>query len=144
MAASNLARLFAILRPQDVVVISIRELRRLRVSAYYEFYRIFKDLKMEEVRSHPLMEPFCQDFFDSVIPEEYRDRVFFSKLEDYHSVLGNKLNREITEGLKGAQVRNRRKKKSTKVLVKTGSYHVFPKWFFWIDNFINPVLWQVS
>lgn len=136
MAESNVARLLSILRPQDMIIITTRELRSLRTSAYYEFYRFFKDMPLKEVREHPLMLPFCGHFIETLFRDHW-DRVHFSKLEDFHSVLSEKLGFDLTTALQSTRA-NQRKVGSTEVRVEVNA-PAFPKHLHFLDALLNPI-----
>lgn len=143
VAGSNVRRLLSLLRPQDTVVVTVRNLRDLRVSAYYEFYRIFKELSMQEVSGHPLMKPFTQDFFSALIPAEQSSQFVFSKLEDGHAKLGEVLECDLSLELVRSQSRNKRKGNGDQVVVQDLK-HVFPDWLHWVDSLLNPIMWRLN
>ena len=143
VAESNVRRLLSILRPQDKVVVTVRELRSLRVSAFYEFYRVFHGLPIEEVSRHPLMKPFTLDFFEALIPTDSMSQFVFSRLEDRHAKLGEVLGYDLPDQLLKSRTQNQRMKKGAMVVVKQ-SKKVFPKQLFWMDAILNPVMWRVN
>ena len=143
VAESNIRRLLSILRPQDRVVVTIRELRSLRVSAYYEFYRVFHGLPIKEVSRHPLMKPFSLDFFKAYIPADSMSQFVFSRLEDHHAKLGEVLGYDLPYQLSKSRSQNQRMKKGAMVVVQQ-SKEVFPKQLFWMDALLNPIMWRVN
>lgn len=143
VAESNVRRLLSILRPQDKVVVTVRELRSLRVSAYYEFYRVFCGLPIEEVSRHPLMKPFTLDFFEALIPADSMSQFVFSRLEDRHAKLGEVLGYDLPSQLLNSRSQNQRMKKGAMVVVQQ-SRKVFPKQLFWMDAILNPIMWRLN
>ena len=143
VAESNVRRILSILRTQDTIVVTIREIRHLRASAYYEFYRFFQGKTIDEARNHPLMKPFDQDFFKKTIPREYWRQVAFSSLESQHSELGDFLSLDIPSGFLATKS-NQRKGTSEEVLVEIGRVEYYPKFLHKLDVILNPILWRVS
>ena len=142
-AESNIFRLLSILRPQDTVVVTVRDLRSLRLSAYYEFYRNFKGLSMEEVARHPLMKPFTQDYFTALIPKDDAPQLIYSRLENGHAKLGEVLSYDLPKELQQSKSHNERKRNGDKVVV-SASRNVFPKQLFWMDAVLNPIMWRIN